>query len=114
MKNKKNKASDLLRKAEQELNKYKSTKNFTYSSQAAEKCWVACNLIIERKLNIELRTGSIRKITPYAEKADMGEITSQCFNLHVYHYEGSQAWTEEDLIYMIRSAISKLSQANVA
>ncbi len=108
MKNKLKKAKDLLQEAEAELKKYKFTKNFTYSSQACEKCWVACNLIIEQKAGIELRTGSIEGVMPYAEKVGMANITQACFTLHVYHYEGSQAYSEKDLIYSLKNAITTL------
>lgn len=100
----------MLRKAELELQKFKATRNFTYSSQACEKCWVVCNLIIEHKLHIELRTGSIRNVMPYAVRLKMGEITRQCFALHQYHYEGSQAYSNDDLIYDLTNAIQTLKK----
>lgn len=94
-----------MRQASIELRRYKSTRNFTYASQASEKCWVVCTLIIEQRLRIELRTGSIRKIIPYATELGMEDITRRCFALHQYHYEGSLAFTEEDLDYEIGDAI---------
>lgn len=108
MKEKLTKARQLLVKAEEELAKYKANKNFAYASQAAEKCWVIINFIIESKLNIELRTGSIKVIKPYANELGLGQLATDCYTLHVYHYEGEKFVVyDEDLIYLIESCLEQ-------
>ena len=86
IKDKIGKVRRLLKEAKVELERFKKNKSFEFSSQAAEKCWVACNLIIEHRCRVELRTGNIHKIIPFATKLGMSELTWECFNLHInYH-----------------------------
>ena len=103
MRDKVPKIKELLKKAEDELFKYESSKRFVNLSQACEKTWVAFNLLVEQKSGKEIhRSEGVMNV---AYELDLGLLYEKALVLHILHYEGSVGVSEEEFVRKVRETI---------
>jgi hypothetical protein len=87
--------NSLLREVLAEVKKFEEQypREEVFLLQAAEKCWVAFNLLVEKIMGYEMMSGSdvkssvraLNRLTP-----DKNLMKAYCLthDLHIYHYEG--------------------------
>ncbi len=80
------KINDLILNAQKELDLHKKDKKYERLLQAAEKCWIAYILLIEKKFEVELKTS--KSIYILSKKKKMLELYEKFKYLHIFHYEG--------------------------
>lgn len=106
MRNKLPKIKSLLDKAESELSEFTRTRRFANESQACEKTWVAFTLLCEYKSGKEIRNFATTK--KIAKELGLELLFRLCYNLHIIHYEGSPAITDESVIEDVGEAINSI------
>lgn len=108
MSNKRSKINSFLTESLLELRSYNKTKRFVKLSQACEKVWVAFTLLMELKSGIEIKKhATTREI---AFRMGFEQLYKTCFLLHVIHYEGSPAITDEETSEDILDAVARIKK----
>jgi len=86
----------ITKKAEEELERYRKTKDMDHLAQSGEKIWLAYNLLIEKIANKKINRFSQLKSEVVSLSLDddfVFETFRKAYQLHKFFYRG---WTENE------------------